>query len=113
MLFITIYNNFSSGKLSTKQIVSKDGNLSQDNKTLTMLSQHYKFRQRLISKAEEYQANVIEVNEYLTTKTCGGWNDPEKSKQYNCNSCNFTWGRDFNAARNIMIKSNYGNATFP
>ena len=73
-----------------------------------MILSHYTFRQRLITKAEEYQSTVVEVDEYLTTKTCGSCgvrNDPKKSKQYDCNSCGFTWGRDFNAARNIMIKT--------
>ena len=106
-LLVKNYETIIIGKLSTRSIVSKDGNLNKDNRSLAMLCSHYTFRQRLITKAEEFNAKVIELDESMTTKTCGNCgirNDPKKSKTYHCNSCNFTWGRDFNAARNIMIK---------
>ena len=67
----------------------------------------YKFKQRLLFKAEEKNKKVFEVKEHYTTKTCsfcGSLNNPEKSKIYECKSCNIKIGRDINASKNILMK---------
>ena len=80
------------------------------NKTLNRRTnnlKHYKFRERLIYKAKCCDKVVILVNAYLTTKTCsncGNVKDIGKSEIYNCDKCKSSLGRDFNAAKNILMK---------
>jgi transposase len=67
----------------------------------------YKFKERLLEKANERNKIVIIVQEHNTTKTCsfcGTINNPEKSKIYHCSNCKVTCGRDLNAAKNILMK---------
>jgi putative transposase len=74
---------------------------------------HYRFKQFLIVKAEEYSANVIDVQEAYTSKTCsycgkiiaiGG------SKVKKC-SCGIKVDRDYNGARGIFLSSCFGGYT--
>ena len=93
------------GDLKSHDVV-KDGK----NKTLNtdmMNLKFYKFKQRLLFKAEEKNKKVFEVKEQYTTKTCsfcGSLNDPKESKIYECKSCNIKIGRDINASKNILMK---------
>ena len=70
---------------------------------------HYRFRQHLISKAREYpHVRIQETTEEYTSKTCGGCgvqnNKLGGSKNFACGSCAFRSDRDFNGARNILIR---------
>ena len=74
-----------------------------------MLGQsHSMFRQRLLSKAEEYGVHVEIVREDFTTKTCGncGFVDDNvgNNKVFKCPRCGWTVGRDPNGARNVTIR---------
>jgi putative transposase len=77
--------------------------------SLQMLS-HYKFIERLESKAREYGTKIIKVSEKYTTLTCtfcGNIKDDiEKTKRIKkCSKCGYTINRDINGARNILIKN--------
>lgn len=70
---------------------------------------HYAFRQRLKDKSREYPwVRVIECTEEYTSKTCGrcGWMNKKlgPSKVYNCVRCGTKVDRDWNGARNILLK---------
>jgi putative transposase len=70
---------------------------------------HYSFRQRLISKAREYPwCNVILTTEEYTSKTCGNCGIVKENlggnKMFNCSYCKIKIDRDFNGARNILLK---------
>ena len=69
---------------------------------------HYRFKQLLKHKANEYNRIVIECNESYTSKTCGVCGNIDKNlkgkKIYKCNNCNIQIDRDYNGARNILIK---------
>lgn len=86
----------------------------QLNRELMILS-HYKFRQRLNYKARMYENTaVIATTEEYTTKTCGKCgllNDKIKLGDgiFYCKNCDLTMDRDYNAARNILIKTLYSN----
>jgi transposase len=74
-----------------------------------MLGQsHSMFRQRLVSKAEEYGVHVEIVREDFTTRTCGRCGHDNKhvgsKKIFTCPRCRWTLGRDANGARNVMIR---------
>ena len=70
---------------------------------------HYRFRQRLLSKAREYPwCRVIVTQEPYTSKTCGacGWINHRLggSKVFRCRQCAFVADRDANGARNILLR---------
>jgi transposase len=72
------------------------------------LSSQYRFRQIMLQKAEKYSANVILCKEYYTSRTCTRCgsikNDLGSSKTYQCAKCGLCVDRDYNGARNIMLK---------
>jgi transposase len=69
---------------------------------------HYKFKGIIQSKSQQYNCLVKECTEECTSKTCSvcGYQDDHlgSSKNFNCPSCNSQFDRDFNAAKNIMLK---------
>ena len=68
---------------------------------------HYRFKQFLKFKAQEYSCDVIEVNEAYTSKTCGNCGKQQKigSKKVLKCSCGICIDRDLNGARNIFLKN--------
>lgn len=102
------YDTILIGNMSTRSIVNRRGNLHKSVRSVSNLMRHFTFRQRLIAKAEELSATVHIVDESYTSKTCGSCfvrnNNLGSSKIFKCQSCTFEWGRDFNGARNIMLK---------
>lgn len=71
---------------------------------------HYKFRERLLNKAREYPwVKVKIITEEYTSQICGNCGNLNKElgskKEFICPTCKYVADRDFNAARNIMIKS--------
>ena len=78
---------------------------------LNMLS-HYKFKQHLINKCDEYGCNIEIVTEEYTSKCCsrcGILSDNYKNREKTCISCNLKIDRDLNGSRNILIKNSKGN----
>lgn len=102
------YDTILLGSMSTADIVKSTGNLHKRVRPIALLLKHFSFKQRLIAKAEEFGAEVIVVNEAWTSKTCGGCfernHELGRSKIFRCPNCPFVWDRDFNGARNIMLK---------
>ena len=69
---------------------------------------HYKFQQRLITKAEELEVYVIIQNEAYTSKTCswcGKIQKIEGSEVYNCKDCRTVMDRDENGTRGIFLRA--------
>jgi IS605 OrfB family transposase len=101
------FNNIVVGNMSTKSIISKTKNLPKNVKKYCLSLSHFLFKQRLISKAEEYNCKVIISDESYTSKTCGGCgeiNEKLGSNKYFYCGCGFKCGRDINGARNILLK---------
>ena len=100
------YRTILVGNMSTQGICR--GNLNKSSKRVAMMLSHYQFNRKLIDKAEQYGSKVIIVDESYTSKTCGGCFEKNyelgSSKIFCCNKCNFIWDRDFNGARNIMLR---------
>ena len=94
------------GNMSTQGICR--GNLHKSIKPVAMMMSHYQFNCRLIEKAVQYGSKVIIVDESWTSKTCGKCFKRNMtlggSKTFECSRCDFTWDRDFNGARNIMLR---------
>lgn len=74
---------------------------------LNMLS-HYKFREHLLNKSQEYGSEVIIMTEEYTSQTCtfcGRISNNYKNREKECEKCGKKINRDINGARNILIKS--------
>ena len=70
---------------------------------------HCSFNDRVVMKAEQLRGtSVIVVEEDYTSKTCSKCGNIKKdlgsNKIYSCVSCFSVFDRDFNAAKNIMLK---------
>jgi len=102
---VTTYDTILVGNMSTKGICQ--GNLYKKIKPVAYMLSHYKFNQRLQAKAEQYGCTVHIVDERYTSKTCGGCFERNHtlgaSKTFSC-PCGYIWDRDFNGARNIMLR---------
>ena len=98
-------------EFNSKSMVEKSRGFRRINSKTAramMTSSHYKFRQLLISKAEETGTKVVVVTEEYTTVTCGACGHVRakfSGKHFHCPSCGFNCDRDINGARNILIKS--------
>lgn len=93
------------GKLNTKKILSKSNiAISRYTKRMIGILSPYAFRQILKHMGNKYGTQVIEVDEYLTTKicsNCGRINELGKKKIHEC-ECGMKADRDENAAKNIL-----------
>jgi len=68
---------------------------------------HYRFKQFLKSKAQEYSCNLVEVNEAYTSRTCsfcGRVQNIGSKSVFKC-PCGAEVDRDINGARNIFLKN--------
>lgn len=94
-------------KKEVKQVYKKRRLNKRVKFVLNNLS-HYKFRQHLTHKCEEYGSKLHIVTEEYTSKTCT--NCGEQSSKYNSTRvkqciCGHKMDRDINGARNIFIKN--------
>lgn len=72
---------------------------------------HYMFRMRLKNKFKELNKVVEVKEEHYTSQTCTKCgnikSDLGNAKVYKCGKCKMVMERDFNGARNIMLRNNY------
>ena len=99
------YENVVIPVFQTKQIaINKIG---RKNKRKLYVWSHYSFRKRLIEKARFYNCKIHVVTEEYTSKTCGSCgkinNRLGSKKEFQCR-CSLKIDRDYNGARNILIK---------
>lgn len=88
----------------TQQMVSK---LNSKTARAMMTWAHYRFKQHLKAKAEEYSAAVVEVNEAYTSKTCsycGNIQNIGSKKRFRCR-CGVEVDRDHQGARGIFLRA--------
>lgn len=108
------YTHIQIPQFSPKSICNKTTRvISTASVRSAMTWSHFKFRERLKSKAEEYHdCKVTFVREDYTTKTCsscGRINSKMtvKDRVFHCldESCGIVIGRDMNAAKNILLRA--------
>ena len=68
---------------------------------------HYRFRERLIHKAKQWNRTVHLIPESYTSSTCTGCgtDKPSKNEILNCDTCNLIINRDYAGSRNILLKT--------
>ena len=78
------------------------------NRYMDILS-HYKFKEKVLYQSNKYGCNTKIVNESYTTKTCGNSGSMNhfvgNSNIFWCPCCKIELERDFQAARNILLKN--------
>ena len=88
------------GNMSTKQIISKSGNISKMTKRIALAMKLYSFKQRLKYKCSVNNVSYGEINEWNTSKMCSVCgNIHEKlgsNKIYECEQCKIKIDRDIN-----------------
>ena len=101
------YERILIPKFETQKMISNEELTDEVQYSLNMLS-HYKFKQHLINKGNEYGCLVVEVTEEDTSITCTKCG--KKSNKYTdriktCKECKYKINRDINGARNILIRN--------
>ena len=103
--FLGKYKYVILPEFKTKGLLKKLNKYS--SRALQNLS-HFKFKLRLIQKANETGAKIIICNEAYTSKTCTNCGnlkmDLGKAKLYKCDICDLEINRDINGARNILLR---------
>lgn len=94
----------------TQQMVKRAARRLSSKSARAMLTlSHFRFRQHLLHKAREHPwCKVFIVTEEYTSKTCGACGHLHDklggSKRFSCPKCSAVFDRDWNAARNILLK---------
>lgn len=102
------YSKKNTKKIEDKKEKAKQNKLNKRVKFVLQMLSHYKFKQHIIEKCNEYGCQLIIANESYTTMTCSscGWMSKKctiRIKQ--CTKCNFRINRDINGSRNIFLKN--------
>ena len=109
-----IYNNEDNKGKTLEEIKksikerTKKFQLSRKTKFVLNMLSHYKFKQYLLAKAEEYDCLVKVVTEEYTSMTCtkcGFKSSCYEGRMKKCLKCSFKIDRDINGSRNILIKN--------
>jgi IS605 OrfB family transposase len=108
-------------KLDIKNIINKVKRNINKNIARDILDKSlYKLHQKLTDQCKKHNTDVYDIKEHYTSVTCSNcYNVKNKGKLkgarvYECSVCNLKFDRDYNAAKNIMIKyyrENYDKIT--
>ena len=104
---ISNYNTILLPSFENQEMVKKSKNGKMKEALLNL--KHYQFKMRLIFKSNERgNTKVFIVSEAYTSKTCGKCgtlnNNLGSSKVFKCGDCGLIMDRDYNGARNILLK---------
>jgi putative transposase len=98
-------------QLDVSQIINKERrNLNKGIVRDIIYKSPYKFHCKMIDQCKKYNTEVISITEEYTSKTCGNcFNRKTKGelkgdRLYECKNCKIKIDRDYNGARNIMLK---------
>lgn len=95
-------------KKEKSKIFTKKIRLNRNVKYMLGCLSHYSFKQHLQNKSLEYGCQLKIVTEEFTSKTCtncGYISDKYNNRIKTCTNCNYSIDRDYNGARNILIKN--------
>jgi len=98
---------YEAGKKAQKDYKRKKRLNNKNRFVLNMLS-HYRFRQHLIHKANEYGCKVDVITEEHTSITCtkcGKISNKYDYREKECENCGYKIDRDVNGSLNILIKN--------
>lgn len=100
------------GEEEMKKVIretTKKRRLNKKTKFVLNMLSHYKFKQHLINKGEEYGCVIeTEADENETTKTCtfcGSMDNKKNGRIRECLCCGLKMNRDISASRNTLLKN--------
>lgn len=101
-VFLPSFETKGMSEKKKRKITSKTA-----RKMLTL--SHFKFQQRLISKAQEKSVSILMLDEPYTSQLCSGCLTLNKKlklseRTYDCKNCRIKIDRDYNGARNIYLR---------
>jgi putative transposase len=106
---VIICPTFSTADMQARSTTKLDNGTRA---TFRFLS-HYRFRQRLLYKAQQAGKIVLDVHEAETTMGCSSCGfkklDVGRSEVYECDRCGIVRPRDMNSAVDIYLKRLYGD----
>ena len=101
------YKTIYLGDLKSKS--AKEAGINKTTKNELDYFCHYKFKQKLLNKADEMGNDLFFIDEAYTSQQCGKCRSKMKTsdKVYKCQKpkCKYHSDRDHNGARNIFIKA--------
>ena len=99
-----IIPDFKVKKMTLKRKRNITNNITRKMLTLS----HYGFKKKLEHKCKIYKRRLIVTSEAYTSKTCGVCGNVDKNlgskKILQCHKCNIEIDRDYNGARNILLR---------
>jgi transposase len=108
------FDEVITGPLQVKSIVNRARrNIGERIVRDIMVKAPYRLHQKLIDQCNKYNTKLHIVDEHHTSLTCSecknvkNKNDLKGSRIYDCNKCHLKMDRDYNAAKNIMLR-HYG-----
>jgi putative transposase len=98
-------------KLDISNIINKERrNLNKKVVKDIIYKSPYKLHCKIVDQCSKYNTNIKNITEEYTSKTCGNClnrktkEELKGERKYECKKCGITMDRDYNAARNIMLK---------
>ena len=107
---VILLPSFKTQQMTRKKTQNRQRALTPKSARAMVTWSHYRFKQRLLFKRQEYPwCNVVVCSEAYTSKTCGRCgklnHTLERAKVFECPSCGLEGDRDALAARNILLKN--------
>jgi len=102
-----LVTRFGTIFLPTFETSEMAGKLNSKTARNMLTFAHYRFKQFLKAKAQEYSCELIDVSEAYTSRTCsycGKLHNKNSKKRMICD-CGANVSRDLNSARGIMLKN--------
>ena len=100
--------NYKKSNDSNIKKKARNNKLNKRVKFVLNMLAHYRFRQHLSNKCEEYGCKLEIVNESYTSlccTKCGFLSKKYKKREKECMHCGYNINRDLNGARNIFLKN--------
>lgn len=101
------YENIFLPEFNTSEMLNGD-TLTPEIKTVLQKQSHYKFKEHIKAKGEQYGSKVHIVTEEYTSQSCGKCGKLSKvyvERVKQCSTCKSEIDRDMNGSRNILIKN--------
>ncbi len=108
---VILLPSFDTSQMAKKQNENsnKKRKISAKTTSSMLTLSHYKFKQRLVDKVNQYpNCKLYIVDEHYTSKTCGCCGNINNTligeREWVCQRCDSHLDRDHNASRNILLR---------
>jgi len=110
------YDVIVAPRLNSASMLSGDSNLKETTKKVMRFQRHGAFHGRLLYKARCRRKVIVGLEEHGTSMTCSRCGNKKEdlgsSKVYRCHLCGLHADRDYNAAKNHLVKAGFGKTNY-